>query len=69
MKILIDQDGELWLERKGAMKVQECPYKHGTRGELCGDQCPLFGEPFDGGIVICGGRTLRGDIIDERTET
>ena len=51
-KIKIDEDGYLWIERGGKMKIQMCPHdtsdRDSCRTEPCGDWCPLFGEPhFD----------------------
>ena len=69
MKIKIDADGILWIERAGVLKEQFCPFDPGDGDDkcvMCGDWCPLFGEPFDGGLTICQGRTLRGEIADER---
>jgi hypothetical protein len=54
MKIKIDKDGLLWLERAGVMKAQVCPHGLVTNeawngsqfvadnGFRCGDWCPLF---------------------------
>ncbi len=50
MRITIDHNGHLLLERAGEMKPQYCPY---TDGEIdgcaatrnCGDWCPMFREP------------------------
>ena len=47
MKIRIDRDGWLEIERAGFMKLQECPYDVETEDcgrARCGDWCPLFGE-------------------------
>lgn len=41
MKIKIDKYGHLWIEHKGVMKDQICPYSE----QFCGDWCPLFVEP------------------------
>ena len=43
MKIKIDNEGYLWIERKGKMKDQFCPYDSDM--SHCGDWCPLFLEP------------------------
>ena len=43
MKIKIDEKGHLWIERKGKMKDQFCPYDSDM--SHCGDWCPLFVEP------------------------
>lgn len=42
MKAKIDKDGFLYIERAGVMKRQHCPY---VDEQICGDWCPLFGEP------------------------
>ena len=42
MKIKIDEDGWLWLERAGEMKSQFCFHDGVVQ---CGDWCPAFGEP------------------------
>jgi hypothetical protein len=42
MKIKIDNEGCLWIERAGKMKAQICPYDENWTG--CGDWCPLFHE-------------------------
>jgi len=55
MKIKIDKDGYLWLERAGKMKAVKCPEDHYTEKEpyrsvsfhkhwSCGDWCSLFRE-------------------------
>ena len=58
MKIEIDKDGYLWLERGGTMERQYCPF-HGS-GRLCGDWCPHFSVYHTDGsfgkmveIVLC----------------
>lgn len=43
MRIEIDEDGSLRLDRGGKMKNQLCPYTEESR---CGDWCPLFREPY-----------------------
>ena len=47
MKIKIDEDGLLSLERAGKMKQQRCPYKanYNILEISCGDWCPHFKEP------------------------
>ena len=60
MKIKIDKEGYLFLERGGKMKEQQCPY-HGC-GRGCGDWCPLFDrdlkhddiKDFDGILDMVG---------------
>lgn len=76
MKIQIDEKGRLQIERAGAMKAQWCPYSEGVSQALCGDWCPMFGEPdwkidpengkrYDHHIRLC--RTiLYGTIEDKR---
>lgn len=55
MKILIDKNGWLHLDRAGKMKVQICPYatSHSTLVKNCGDWCPLFGEPEQFDTMEC----------------
>ena len=89
MKIKIDKKGYLWIERPGGWKMQECrpgggnvlhvPRKYGPTYEeiqygLCGDSCPLFGEPTlrrdfqtnaEDSLEVCQ-KILYGEIIDER---
>lgn len=74
MKIIINNQGNLELERHGHMKLQQCPYKSQSISEYCSDCCPLFEEPVyrDGYdqysyINICNNKTLCGEIVDERT--
>ena len=49
MKGKIDNQGYLWLERKGVMKRALCPVRKlsGSGKALCGDYCALFCEPED----------------------
>lgn len=63
-KIKIDEDGYLWIERAGEMKIQMCPHdtsdRDSNRAEPCGDWCPLFGNPHlvPSGqylLALCGG--------------
>lgn len=44
MKIKINKDGHLEIERAGEFKKQVCPY---NTQQFCGDQCPLFGTPHE----------------------
>ena len=46
MKIKIDKEGNLLVERAGTMKNVYCPYV--VSGHYCCDDCALFGEPVDG---------------------
>ena len=71
MKIKIDKDGQLAIERAGKFKGQGCP--HDNDGAKCGDWCPKFEEPILGVdpevndfMVICEDKALSGEIIDER---
>ncbi len=78
MKIRIDKDGALGIERAGEMLHQDCPFHKSAR--YCGDWCPLFGEPDIRGyemgpngpvrqtdrLDICEGRILQGQIEDQR---
>ncbi len=47
MKVKIDEDGWLMLQRQSNMLLQCCPYQdtEGGEGPRCGDWCPLFSEP------------------------
>ena len=47
MKAHITSAGFLELERNGKIKPQICPM-NGNR-HMCGDYCPLFGEPINAG--------------------
>lgn len=48
MKIKIDIEGKLFIERKGKFKVQICPFTITEQyGRYCSNDCPLFGEPED----------------------
>ena len=42
MKGKIDKNGRLFIERRGTMKLQTCPF---TFENPCGNWCPLFGNP------------------------
>ncbi|MFA5377821.1 MAG: hypothetical protein WC455_18870 [Dehalococcoidia bacterium] len=44
MKIRIDANGYLQIERPRGWKSMECAQR---AGEWCSDSCPLFGEPED----------------------
>lgn len=41
----IIKKGILIIKRKERMEVQHCPYEHPDDYKVCGDTCPLFGEP------------------------
>ena len=55
LKIVINENGDLVLNRAGKLKIQHCRF--GSQQENCGDDCPLFNEPVIGGraaaIEIC----------------
>ena len=69
MKLKIDKEGNLSIERAGKMKEAWC-HDHGII--RCGDWCPLFGEPVASvevpmiGLKISQDRILSGDLVDER---
>ena len=42
MKIKIDQDGFLMIQRRTNFRTVHCPI---MKNSLCGDWCALFGEP------------------------
>lgn len=77
MKIQIDPNGDLLIERAGNLKPQFCQRITGEDGRYrCGDSCPLFGEPFwrnrehsgekyDESIQLCYIK-LNGHIEDKR---
>ena len=77
MNILIDSGGWLQIERAGKWKVQRCPFAgaddQGRWVADCGDWCPHFGEvrllsdvATDRLLDLCHGKTLMGDITDQR---
>ncbi len=47
MKVKINKEGILEIERNGEFKSQFCPFIMTSIGDMvnCGDWCPLFGEP------------------------
>ena len=46
MKVLIDEDGRLHIERAGTYRQQTCPFSFAIgMTTSCGDWCPHFGEP------------------------
>lgn len=49
MKIKIDRDGYLWLERAGKMKQAWCPTHF--RRSPCGDWCAKFREDSDSKVA------------------
>jgi hypothetical protein len=78
MKIRLDKNGHLWLERAGKMKQVECPYSYNHYMDdfraLCGDWCAKFREnsnhPIYKNIEVCGTNTpyIIEDFTDERDE-
>lgn len=57
MKIKIDGEGGLWLERCGVMKAQICPFHSPVLGAKmyrynCGDWCPKFFEGHIDNIAL-----------------
>jgi hypothetical protein len=60
MKIKIDLNGILHIERAGNMKKAFCPYD--TDPCACGDWCPLFGEPMyfqdTGYLMLCNNNKI-----------
>lgn len=78
MKIKIDKNGLLSIERRGKFKSQYCPYSSpDSHGELinCGDHCPQFSEPdprIEGEttLYICDNKAIFFDeFIDERRQS
>jgi len=71
----IDEDGKFWIERRGTLTRQICPYssldggdKVFARNQLqCGDHCPLFGPFFGnvrgGDLYLCHGKKLSFKIF------
>lgn len=50
MKLKIGKNGTLYIWRVNEWCKQDCAYR---RKEFCGDDCPLFREPFErNGVVI-----------------
>lgn len=81
MKIKIDENGDLCVERKGRFIVAHCPFAYDS--VCCGHWCPLFGEPeeyyrhrwtgtetikYCAGhtLTLCHGTVLKGELVDER---
>lgn len=65
MKIEIDGNGHLWIERKGKMKQQKCPY-FSEYEKSCGDWCPMFGEPYFAKAYLDKGKDVqleKGDAV------
>lgn len=52
----INKDGFLHIQRGAELKAQSCPHgpypAYSDRTTLCGDWCPLFGEPDPQKIII-----------------
>ena len=84
MKIKINRDGGLEIERAGVYNKQYCPFfacseAEGFQFSYCNDSCPHFGEPSGvthkddvapmiGELHLCHNKILNGEIIDERKE-
>lgn len=75
MKIKIDKNGYLCLERAGKMKQVWCPEDHYVEGWPsqwpCGDWCSLFREEWDSRVAevfLCKAHyhCAKEDFIDER---
>lgn len=64
MKLKIDSEGKLLIERAGKWVNQFCPFN--SENNYCSDSCPLFGEPEGSTLKICDIKTLFGQITDER---
>ena len=74
MKIKINNNGSLMIERAGKFKVVYCPFDYNSE---CGDWCSLFSEPYHYAnekrvcINLCNNnnKTCKvEDFIDERRE-
>ena len=73
MKGMIDGTGVLHIERESVFKGQHCAKDHNT---FCGDECPLFGQPFERTslgkvnpvtvLKICEDRELVFDELEDR---
>lgn len=76
MKIVIDANGWLNIERAGELVAQMCP--HDDNESACGHWCPHFGEPYRkpdstcttaqmvDKLRLCHGTVLTGSITDFR---
>lgn len=75
MKIRLDKNGHLWLERAGKMKQVECPegsYRKTFPGSTvtydahwsCGDWCSLFREEIVSVVCELGGLTRKAVQIN-----
>ena len=85
MKIKIDADGFLHIWRGGEFKTQVCPHnrmvalgedwdtnEYIEKFRICGDWCPLFGEPKPGDFFVlelCKKQYVveKKDFTDERS--
>jgi len=45
MRIKINKNGILEIERKGKWAEQLCPFSDPGKADCCGHWCPLFEEP------------------------
>jgi len=73
MKIRIDKQGRLLIERGGKLKMQYCRFD--CYDDSCNDNCPQFGEPENlcnpshpqmSELYICNGKGWIGNIEDLR---
>ena len=75
MKIVIDVNGYLHLERAGDMNLQICPFDNRVAVSPCGHWCPMFTEPEDTGdytlLRLCNTNLLctNEDFSDLRSTT
>jgi hypothetical protein len=75
MKIKINKEGNLEIDRKGQWKQQNCPFAEAGEAycaDPCGGWCPLFEEPVITGycfqLALCR-KTYKGlieNFTDER---
>ena len=84
MKIKIDKDGNLWLERAGKMKIQECKETILETNDFnpavteyiyrpCGDWCPLFDDSIgveedNSGTEVVSISICEGKVLQCRVE-
>ena len=71
--VKIDENGALWIRRKGKLKRQYCPLQSREVDVYCGDSCPHFGEPIRKAscieLELCFGKVIKccnTAFIDER---
>ena len=73
IRVKIDENGTLWIKRKGKLKRQYCPLQSRNVDVYCGDGCPLFSEPIWNDLFItlelCFGKVIKcyaTEFKDER---